>query len=41
MCSLRCNELLVVMLIDLDGFKLINDQYGYGFGDLVLVEIVE
>jgi diguanylate cyclase (GGDEF)-like protein len=39
--SLRRNELLAVMLIDLDGFKPVNDQHGHGFGDLVLAEIAE
>lgn len=37
--SLRRRELLAVMLIDLDGFKPINDRHGHAFGDLVLTEV--
>lgn len=39
--SQRRNELLAVMLIDLDGFKPINDQHGHGYGDLALAEVAQ
>ena len=29
------------MLIDLDGFKPINDQHGHGYGDLALAEVAQ
>jgi diguanylate cyclase (GGDEF)-like protein/PAS domain S-box-containing protein len=34
--SRRRKQKSVVMFLDLDGFKLINDQYGHGHGDTVL-----
>lgn len=39
--SQRRHELLALMLIDLDGFKPINDRHGHGFGDQVLTEIAQ
>jgi diguanylate cyclase (GGDEF)-like protein len=37
--SKREGSVLVLMMIDLDGFKSINDQFGHASGDAVLTEI--
>lgn len=35
----RCGEGLTIVLLDLDGFKLVNDRHGHGAGDAMLIGI--
>lgn len=37
--AIRSGEALVLMCIDLDGFKAINDTFGHAAGDALLVEV--
>ncbi len=34
-------EVFATVLVDIDQFKLINDTFGYGFGDTVLLKVAE
>ena len=37
----RRKEKVALLFIDLDDFKIMNDQYGHEFGDVVLCEVVQ
>jgi len=37
----RYGRILCLLFIDLDRFKPINDQFGHGIGDIVLVQVAE
>lgn len=39
--ALRTHSLIAVCFVDLDDFKPVNDQYGHGVGDQLIIEVAE
>lgn len=39
--ALRTHSLIAVCFVDLDDFKPVNDQYGHGVGDQLIIQVAE